>query len=202
MKMGLMVMRLPKAIRRSREHRVTRAEAEMLDRTVVLKRLDSGKGRGVVARRDLPVGQLVGVLPGRIIPDKAHDRMAAVGRVSSRYCMETRDHAGNMYVVEPEDDYCLMPASRFLGSKGHFINEPAPGERLNAAWAHNNSYDPERIDCYTIKPVRKGQELLVHYGMQYERPYRAPSEAPKTVEYIAPDRRPKSVSEANEGAGF
>ena len=169
------------AIRRCREHVATEREQEQLQRRVLVKQMGLPKGKGVFARRDLPEGVLVGVLPGRVVPDKEHVRMAAQGVVSGRFCMETRDTAGRVYVVEPEDDYCMLAASRFESSVGHFVNEPAPGERLNAAWVHNPEYDPERMDCYTIKAVPKGKEILVHYGSMYNRKYRQPAEAPATI---------------------
>ena len=168
----------PRTSRRWREHRATRREARDLAGKVVVKRLGTTKGMGVVARRDLEVGEFVGVLPGRVIPDRIHVDMTVAGWSTGVYAMETRDRTGEIHVVDPEDPVTHRPFSHFRESVGLYINEPAPGERLNVAWAHNKAYDPERVDCYTAKPVRKGQELLVHYGTIYERRYRRPFERP------------------------
>lgn len=163
--------------RRCREHYADEGEEADLLGKLELRRTEA-KGTGVYATRDLAKGEFVGVLAGRVIPDRRHARMAADWVVSSRYSMETADQWGAVYVVEPEEDGTRKLGRRYRNSFGHYMNEPAPGERLNVAWAHNRAYDPARIDCYTVKPVKKGRELLVHYGSQYERKYRAPFERP------------------------
>ncbi|KAK9826938.1 hypothetical protein WJX74_000845 [Apatococcus lobatus] len=148
--------------RRCREHRAEEGEAAELAQKVELRCLGRPKGTGVVARRDLQKGEFVGVLAGRVIADRRHARLAAEGAISSRYSMETCDRYGAVYVVEPEDDGTGVPARRFAESFGHYMNEPAPGERLNVAWAHNKAYDPQRIDCYTVKagPVRAADAVM------------------------------------------
>lgn len=42
------------------------------------------------------------------------------------------------------------------------MNEPAPHERLNVAWAFNDAYDPERVECYTVAPVKAARVLRRH----------------------------------------
>lgn len=168
---------------RSREHKATEAEARLLDERVVLKDMGAPKGNGVVAKRDLAKGEFVGVLAGVVLRERTHDRLVQSGVITGRYAMETRDSDLQTYVVEPESLHRFEPARRFRRSMGHFMNEPAPGERLNVAWAHNKAYDPERIDCYTVKPVKAGKELLVHYGNVYDRKYKRPFQSP-LPEYV------------------
>ena len=199
----------PGTSRRCREHRATAREVRELAGKVRVVRLGTTKGFGVVARRDLGAGEFVGVLPGMVIPDRRHVDMTATGSSSGAYAMETRDGRGEVYVVDPEDPVTHRPFPDFKGSVGLYINEPAPGERLNVAWAHNRDYDPERIDCYTAKPVRKGRELLVHYGTIYDRRYRRPFERPlpswdpQAQPGRAPSGKTKSVlrEAGDEGAG-
>lgn len=163
---------------RAREHVVTPEEAEFLRKRVAIRDMGTTKGRGVVARHDLQKGEFVGVLAGRVVPDAAHVEMTRTGMTSGRYAMETADKNGFVYVVEPEEPWTQRAAMRFKSSVGHYINEPAPGERLNVAWVRNARYDPIRIDCYTARRVKAGEELLIHYGDIYARKYRDPHERP------------------------
>lgn len=172
-----------KRVVRSREHKASPSEEVMLEERVCLKDMGPPKGMGLVARRDLEKGEFVGVLAGRVLPDKTHDKLVNSGVITGRYAMETRDKELKTYVIEPEVAYRFHAARRFRKSMGHFINEPAPGERLNVAWSHNPKYDPERIDCYIAKPIKAGKELLVHYGNIYDRKYKKPFQKP-LAEYV------------------
>lgn len=167
----------------AREHRATRAERLTLAQSVELKDAGAPKGIGAFALRDLTEGEFVGVLPGRVLREETHDFLVQSGAVSGDYAMETFDRGSETYVVEPEALHRGRPSRRFRSSIGHFMNEPAAGEQLNVAWAFNPAYDPERVDCYTIRPVEAGGELLVHYGLSYRRSYEGPSESPPP-EYV------------------
>lgn len=162
----------------AREHKATRAERAALAERVILKDMGTPKGIGAFALRDLAEGEFVGVLPGRVMREETHDLLVQVGAVSGKYAMETFNRKSESYVVEPEAPRRGRPWRRFRSSIGHFMNEPAARERLNVAWAFNTTYDPERVDCYTMRPVKAGQELLVHYGNTYARSYERPSESP------------------------
>ena len=150
----------------------------MLSERVTVKSMGTMKGRGVIAKKDLAAGEFVGVLAGRVVPDARHIALVHNGILTGRFAMETRDKSGRLYVVEPENPKDRQADKRFDSSCGHFINEPAPGERLNVTWSHNKAYDPERIDCYTARPIKAGKELLVHYGNAYQRKYRKPHQHP------------------------
>lgn len=160
------------------EHKASKAEREALGKRVTLKDMGSPKGIGVVATRDLAKGEFVGVMAGWVLSEETHDFLVQSGVVTGQYAMETRDYNSQTYVVDPEAPYRGRPSRRFLSSMGHFMNEPAPSEQLNVAWAFNAAHDPERVECYTLKSVAAGEELLVHYGNTYRRTYDTSCEMP------------------------
>lgn len=165
------------------EHRATESEREALGEAVMLKDMGAPKGIGVVARRDLGEGKFVGVMAGRILAEETHDSWVLSGMVTGRYAMETRDRNYRPYVVEPEAPRQGKPSRRFKSSMGQYMNEPSGEEHVNVAWAFNPTYDPQRVECYTMRPVEAGRELLVHYGNTYSRTYERPCESPPP-EYV------------------
>lgn len=160
------------------EHKATKAERDALSKIVTLKDMGSPKGLGVIATMNLEKGEFVGVMAGCVMREEAHNFMVQTGKITGRYAMETRDQNLETYVVEPEAPHRGKPSRRFRSSMALFMNEPGPAEQLNVAWAFNTAYDPERVECYTMKQVAAGEELLVHYGDSYGRTYEKPREAP------------------------
>lgn len=141
-----------------------------------------GKGRGVVARRDLPAnGRLAYV--GKIIDQAAMQRLCErakhePARRLTEYLM-AEGRAG-FYI----DAHPRLPEHR-LSWIGGFVNEPAPGETANMVigrqrFGHDNRLRPVFI---TVRHVREGEELTVNYGRAYTRAYIA-GRAPIKPEWL------------------
>ena len=60
------------------------------------------------------------------------------------------------------------------------MNEPNGTLKANVSYVENHTVDNRdwpRVEYWTNQPVKKGAELMAHYGGEYERQYAQPSPA-------------------------
>ena len=62
----------------------------------------------------------------------------------------THEFKGTNYYAAPTMSYNFA----------HFINEPSPGQEVNAEFNNDKQ-------CLTKRPILKGEEILVDYGKDY-----------------------------------
>lgn len=135
-----------------------------------------GKGRGVVARRDIPAWTLVGPYPGVRYTMTEYDQRHSAGKTTAKFVVDywKSDRLGRIntrYVIDPGDGAGgVLPA--FAAAVAPLVNEPPPGEAPNLVWVWN--FARRRIEFWTAVPVRRGQELTVCYGTEgnYPRTYK------------------------------
>jgi hypothetical protein len=109
-----------------------------------------GAGRGLVAAKDLPANHRIDYTGDRIV----------LGR----------DSDGGQYYLELSR-VTAIDAARTNAGEGRWINDPK-GTGLNANCEFRIWTPPgrPRIGCVrTLKPIKKGEELLIHYGAAYWR---------------------------------
>lgn len=149
-----------------------------------------GKGRGVVSRKCLGKGVLVGSMTGIVYTSQKWDNMARADQITGKYGMALG--AGRMVDIEvpmsaPGPAVLLEDYNKALG---FMFNEPAPGQRVNAMFVQNymaGGISP-RVDVYTCMSIPKGHEINVHYGDCYKsnRDYPDPADPqPPGVHIIA-----------------
>lgn len=134
-----------------------------------------GKGMGVVAVRDIPPGTLVANYPGHLYTLHAHSQRLAAGRTNAKYAISfyklTSNHNANVgYVLDPGDGQGrLLP--EFAAAVGPYVNEPDVRTGPNLLWVWN--LPKYRLEMWTARPVRRGEELTVCYGNGggYDRSY-------------------------------
>jgi hypothetical protein len=129
-----------------------------------------GKGRGLVARRDVPAWTLVGPYPGRVYTYAQHGALKARGVCDDEYAVEFWDsrpggRIGETVVLDPR----VGGEFRYAGVTP-FVNEPSASQRPNVVWVWN--FPKHRIELWTSRALRAGDELTVCYGDAYERKYR------------------------------
>lgn len=139
-------------------------------------RMPSKGGMGVVAARDLGARVLVGPYPGRRLTLAAHSTRMRSGVTDGKYAVAffKFDRGGTPrtnYVVDPGDARGgLLP--EFGRAVTPLVNEPGDPGTPNLLWAWN--LPKGRMEMWTARPVRKGEELTACYGTGggYERAYR------------------------------
>lgn len=135
-----------------------------------------GKGTGVVAARALPAWTLVGPYPGLAYPEDEHARLVAAGAADYEYAVEFWDSRPGGRVRET---MVLDPRvrGRFLAAMPTgvtpFVNEPGAGQSANAVWVWNLAR--HRVELWTDRAVRPGEEVTVCYGADYARDYACPA---------------------------
>ena len=134
-----------------------------------------GKGRGVVALRDIPPATLVGNYPGHRHTLQAHGQRMAQGLTDAKYAISfyklTSNYNANVsYVLDPGDGRgALLP--EFAAAVAPYVNEPDARSGPNLVWVWN--LPKYRLEMWTARQVRKGEELTVCYGNGggYDRSY-------------------------------
>lgn len=126
-----------------------------------------GKGVGVVAVRDLPRWTFVATYPGRLMTEAQYDDRIRRALTTPTYAVDymvpghVLDPGGAGGTLDPAHADALAPR----------INEPGATERPNVAWVWN--LPAAKIEMWTLRAVRAGQELTACYGMSggYPRHY-------------------------------
>lgn len=131
-----------------------------------------GKGWGVVARRDIPKWTLIGPYPGIVSTEEHHESLKKKGVVDDEYAVEFWSSSpggpiSEHMILNPRFKGRMLPV--FRGCITPFVNEPDTRKRPNVAWVWN--FPKHRIEMWTAKPVKRGEELTICYGQYYGRKY-------------------------------
>lgn len=139
--------------------RVGADEARRLSTLVGLSEIP-GKGRGVVARVDIPAWTFVGTYPGQRMTEAEYDAAVASGAADPTYAVDFwKPHPRT---GRPRGGYLLVPRPAHLrGAVVPFVNEPTDGPP-SLVWAWN--LPRYRLEMWTRVGVPAGQELTVCYG--------------------------------------
>ena len=140
------------------------------------------KGMGVVAKQDIPANTFVGAYAGQRFTYDDHVSRVQAGETTSEYACEFWVHrkGAPAHESDVDDAYVLDPLERDANGQMRiklqyvspvlFINEPAHHEMPNMNWVWN--IPKYRIEMWTSRPIRAGEELLICYGSAYTRTYR------------------------------
>jgi hypothetical protein len=167
--------------------------------------LDPRKGRGVVARRDLPALTPLATYPGLRASAAAHAARIGRGLSDGKFAIDTFDprRPGAAVVLDPGDARGgLLP--RFRRGVAPLVNEPGAAGRPNLMWVWN--LPRGRLELWTHRAVRAGRELTACYGTGggYERDYetscvtRQSEVEPQLHVVDAPGARPVPYGELGE----
>lgn len=117
-----------------------------------------GKGVGVVAIRDVPAWTFIGEYPGRVLTDAQYADRIRRHLTTTTYAVE---YMAPGHVVDPGGaDGGLDPA--YAAALAPRINEPNARRRPNVVWVWN--LPAARMEMWTFRAVRAGQELTACYG--------------------------------------
>lgn len=138
----------------------------------VRKKKIPGKGWGVVARRDIPKWTLIGPYPGIVSTEEEHEALKLKGVADDEYAVEF----WSSFPGGPISEHMILNPrfrgrmlSTFRKSITPFVNEPDTRKRPNVAWVWN--FPKHRIEMWTARRVKKGEELTICYGQYYGRKY-------------------------------
>lgn len=139
-----------------------------------------GKGRGIVARVDLPANARL-IYQGKEINKKRFSKL------------NEREKGGEVgvasYIGFTGRSNVWMDANPRL--KGYnqdlyiagLINEPAPGEVANSVLVNGRVNGVPHLLFVTVKPIPRGTELTIKYGSTYRRAYQV-GEAAKRPKWL------------------
>ncbi len=138
------------------------------------------KGLGVVATRDVPAWTFVAPYPGMVYDPKSYDEHKRRGDVTDEYALEFWNsppgaRIDSDWIINPVFDGSMPP--EYAKSVAPYINEPAKGQTPNTVWVWN--FPRHRIELWTSRRVRAGEELGICYGPVYGRSYKTPCTDPK-----------------------
>ena len=168
-------------------HRLTPAQLADVASKVKLATLP-GKGLGLVARRDLPAHTRVGVYGGKVYSTAAHRRLSKDGATTGKYAVDFFQRGPDN---QPKEGFTLEPGAGDGMHPTHanvlaaFINEPGRGQTPNVLWVRNYGTPRERLELWTSRRVRRGEELTACYGSGYPRRYATPcTSKPGHLHYV------------------
>lgn len=133
-----------------------------------------GKGKGLVAARDIPRRSVVGAYAGLVFPEKEYDRFLQQGGTTGKYAIEFFKVVGGKvrdgYVMDPGGpDGRMLP--RYKNVVAAYVNEPDSG-LPNCVWTR--VVPLKRVVLKALREIRKGEELTVCYAHDYPRRYKTP----------------------------
>jgi hypothetical protein len=139
------------------------------------------KDIGVYATRDINPGETIAYY--KIFSFKQKHYQSSN---NGKYAFQIYDEQGNIhpdYIGDlTEESMCLPIYSATNGEYvpfwGYFVNEPSPGEKVNACvclnleqnYKHRKKVEPHQAFVYSIvaeRPIHSNQEVLIHYGDHY-----------------------------------
>lgn len=131
-----------------------------------------GKGKGVVALQHVPAWTLVGPYPGRVYTADEHQALKEKGLIDDEYAVEfwsgrPGERIREDRVLNPRARGAFVP--RYAEAIAPFVNEPSPSTKPNLVWVWN--FPKHRIEMWTRRDIRPGEELSICYGEYYERSY-------------------------------
>ncbi|MBP9887382.1 MAG: SET domain-containing protein [Leptospiraceae bacterium] len=141
----------------------------------VLKSKIPGAGKGVFAKVDLPMGEVLGPYTGRFISEAEHIKLAQKGEW--QYLMGLED-----CVSKYTNGFTVIDGR--YGSIMTIINY-APKEFQNVRY--HKICEPPFVQIVTTKPIKAGAELYVDYGPDYIYDF---MEYPEVKKYFA--NKPKN----------
>lgn len=173
--------------------------------------MGAGKGRGLVARADLKPYTLIGQYPGHLLTARRHELRMDSGQADGKFAVsfykpDARGGVRTNYVLDPGDGRGgLLP--EFSWALTPLANEPGATGAPNLAWVWN--LPKHRLEMWTVRPVRRGEELTVCYGTQgdYKRGYKTACTCgeqrvePELHVVAAPRMRPVPYSVMGGAAG-
>lgn len=126
----------------------------------------AGKGVGLLARRDLPAFTMVAAYPGQRFTERQYAKRREAGLTDSKFAvdfwrLDARGAVRTGYVIDPGSRGGKLLA-RFSGAAAPLVNEPGPRGAPNLIWVWN--LPRYRLEHWTFKPVRRGEELTLCYG--------------------------------------
>lgn len=138
-------------------------------RTAAIARVEPmpGKGgSGVVAVKNIPTMTMVAHYPGQRFTEGQYARRRDEGVTDGKFAVDfwrptTSGVIRSGYVIDPGNARGgLLP--RFAASVAPLVNEPTEGGAPNLLWAWN--LPKYRLEYWTLRPVRAGEELTACYG--------------------------------------
>jgi hypothetical protein len=143
--------------------------------------------KGVFAAKDVPQFTFIGVYPGRVYPTAEFAQWLREGKKSLDYAVELWDVETDgtlvegRFVIDPTRGKS-MPDPEFANGTALYINEPPMAQlnissgkptwnvskaKPNAMWVFNIAH--RRMEVFTSRPVKAGEEIWVCYGANYHR---------------------------------
>lgn len=155
---------------------------------------DSGlAGRGVFAAAGIPAGTVLGAYPGR--PRPPADMLAKAARApgAKQYAFRTRE---GLY-LDPTDLAGApspwpapgLPWPLAVDASMAFINEPPPGGAGCNVGVEDDPSDPASLLCVAARSIAAGEELLMDYGISYDRSGYVRQEQQSSPPQQPPDER-------------
>lgn len=138
----------------------------------LIKKAPTAHGWGVVAKTDIPANTFLASYPGRVYRDGPElQRAVQRGSLTDTYTLETFQVVNSkvvhdLVIIPAEEDVVLK---RYASGVVLYANEPSQRTVANAAWVKN--VDKERIEVWTDRDVKKGEEITLCYGPKYARKY-------------------------------
>jgi hypothetical protein len=138
-----------------------------------------GKGKGLVAARDIPRRSVVGAYAGLVFPEKEYDRFLAQGGTTGKYAIEFFKVVGGKvkdgFVMDPggPNDKMLPQYKNVVAA---YVNEPDAG-LPNCVWTR--VVPLKRVVLKALRAIKKGEELSVCYAHDYPRKYKTPCKSPR-----------------------
>lgn len=131
-----------------------------------------GKGKGVVALTHIPAWTMVGPYPGKVYTIEEHERLKEAGIIDDEYAVEfwsgrVGDKILEDRILNPRMHGGFLP--RYATAVAPFVNEPDVNVKPSLVWVWN--FPNRRIEMWTRRDVRPGEELSICYGEYYERSY-------------------------------
>jgi hypothetical protein len=180
------------------ERAITRDRARVVD--------IPGKGKGVVAKRDIGKDCFIDVYPGGLYLTESWERMVERNETSAQYAMVfptlVRRHNGVTLAVDQHDSkHTIDPEPVGLVNANvtvaPYINEPGQDQEVNCRMVCDwTSVNMPRIEIRTLKKVKRKEELTLCYGPMYTRSYTTsctPRDTP--MGYILPGGRKQDRDE-------
>eukprot|EP00887_Chlorella_sp_A99_P000801 scaffold5.g801.t1 len=175
---------------------------------------DSGlAGRGVFAAAGIPAGTVLGAYPGR--PRPPADMLAKAARApgakqyafrrARRWDGREAARAGEVEVRTTREGLYLdptdlagapspwpapgLPWPLAVDASMAFINEPPPGGAGCNVGVEDDPSDPASLLCVAARSIAAGEELLMDYGISYDRSGYVRQEQQSSPPQQPPDER-------------
>lgn len=142
----------------------------------------------VVAMADIPPNEYIATYPGWVYPKAEFQALVDAGRRGKTYVVNMFRVTGKGKLaydmwVDPTDGVNTV-ARQFQHCIGPFVNEPSAGHSGNVRWVYD--FRNNTIQYWSRTAIPAGHELLLCYGMEYNRNYSVSCQENPDYHYIAP----------------